>query len=84
MLRVATTESQLGSWEGTVRAAAELGVPDEVVSVDGAEARARCASPLFLGGALYRLTATVQPARLALGLRSRLLERGVRIHERTG
>ena len=45
--------------------------------------RARCASPLFLGGALYRLNATVHPARLALGLRAKLLERGVRIHERT-
>jgi glycine/D-amino acid oxidase-like deaminating enzyme len=83
MLRVATTESQLGSWEDTVRAAAELGAPDEVVSVDADGARARCASPLFLGGALYRLNATVQPARLALGLRAKLVERGVRIHERT-
>jgi glycine/D-amino acid oxidase-like deaminating enzyme len=83
MLRVATTESQLGSWEDTVRAAAELGAPEEIVSVGADEARARCGSPLFLGGALYRLNATVQPARLALGLRARLLERGVRIHERT-
>jgi len=83
MLRVATTESQLGSWEDTVRAAEELGAPDEVVSVDADGARARCASPLFLGGALYRLNATLQPARLALGLRAKLLERGVRIHERT-
>ena len=40
-------------------------------------------SPLFLGGAALRLNATVHPARLALGLRARLLERGVRIHERT-
>jgi len=45
--------------------------------------RARCASQLFLGGAQYRLNATVHPARLALGLRAKLLQRGVRIHERT-
>jgi glycine/D-amino acid oxidase-like deaminating enzyme len=83
MLRVATTESQLGSWEEGVRAAAELGAPEEIVSVDAGQARARCGCPLFLGGALYRLNATVQPARLALGLRTKLLERGVRIHERT-
>ena len=83
MLRVATTESQVGSWDETVRAAVELGAPEEVVSVSAEEVRARCASPLFLGGALYRLNATVQPARLALGLRAKLLERGVRIHERT-
>jgi glycine/D-amino acid oxidase-like deaminating enzyme len=83
MLRVATTESQLTSWADTVRAATELGAPEEVVSLSAADARARCRSPLFLGGALYRLNATVHPARLALGLRAKLLERGVRIHERT-
>ena len=83
MLRVATTESQLGSWEPSVRAARELGAPEEVVELGAAEVRARCDSPLFLGGALQRLNATVHPARLALGLRQKLLERGVRIHERT-
>ena len=83
MLRVATTESQVGSWAENVEAAAALGAPDEVVSVSAEDVRTRCASPLFLGGALYRLNATVQPARLALGLRAKLLERGVRIHERT-
>jgi glycine/D-amino acid oxidase-like deaminating enzyme len=83
MLRVATTESQVGTWDEVVRAAAALGASDEVVSVSAEEVRARCASSLFLGGALYGLNATVQPARLALGLRAKLLERGVRIHERT-
>jgi glycine/D-amino acid oxidase-like deaminating enzyme len=83
MLQVATTESQLGSWDDTVRAAAELDAATEVIAVSAEEVQARCDSPIFLGGALYRLNATVQPARLALGLRARLLERGVRIHERT-
>jgi glycine/D-amino acid oxidase-like deaminating enzyme len=83
MLRVATTESQIGSWEDTVRAAAELGAPEEVVSLSADDVRSCCDSPLFLGGARYRLNATVHPARLALGLRTKLLERGVRIHERT-
>ncbi len=83
MLEVATTESQLGEWDDLVRAAAELGAPDEVVSESAAEIRARCDSPLFLGGAAFRLNATVHPARLALGLRRALLERGARIHERT-
>ena len=82
MLRVATTDSQVGSWDGIVEAAAALGAPDEVVSVSADQVRERCASPLFLGGASYRLNATLQPARLALGLRAKLLERGVRIHER--
>jgi glycine/D-amino acid oxidase-like deaminating enzyme len=83
MLQVATTESQLGSWDGVVGAAAALGAPEEVISVSAAEVRKRCASPLFLGGALYRINATVQPARLGLGLRASLLARGVRVHERT-
>ena len=83
MLRVATTASQVGSWDETVRAAAALGAPDEVTSVSADEVSARCASPHFRGGALYRLNATVHPARLALGLRAKLLERGLRIHERT-
>lgn len=83
LLRVATTHSQVGSWDPVVRAAAELGAPDEVVSLTGAEVQRRCASPLFLGGVLYRLNATVHPARLALDLRTKLLERGVRVFERT-
>ena len=83
MLRVATTESQLGSWDEVVGAAAALDAAEEVVALSADEVRSRCASPRFLGGVLYRLNATVQPARLALGLRARLLERGVRIHERT-
>jgi glycine/D-amino acid oxidase-like deaminating enzyme len=83
MLQVATTESQVGSWNGVVAAAAALGAPDAVTALSADEVRARCGSPLFLGGALYRLNATVHPARLALGLRANVLERGVRIHERT-
>ena len=83
LLRVATTESQLGSWDDSIRAAGALGTPDELTALGPEEVRRRCDSPLFLGGALQRLNATVQPARLALGLRAKLLERGARIHERT-
>jgi glycine/D-amino acid oxidase-like deaminating enzyme len=83
MLRVATTESQLGSWDSLVRACAEVGAPEEVVALSADEVRRRCDSPLFLGGALYRTNATVQPARLALGLRARLQDAGARIFERT-
>ena len=35
----------------------------------------RCASPIFRGGAFYPGAATVQPARLARGLRERVIER---------
>ena len=46
MLRVATTESQVGSWDGIVDTAAALGAREEVVSVSAEEVRARCVSPL--------------------------------------
>ena len=44
-------------------------------------AGARCDSPVFRRGVFVPDFATVQPARLALGLRAKLLERGVRIFE---
>jgi glycine/D-amino acid oxidase-like deaminating enzyme len=56
---------------------------ERVVALSGEEVRARCASPLFRGGVEVRVGATVQPARLAFGLRERLRERGVRIFERS-
>ena len=46
-----------------------------------AETRAVCDSPVFRSGVATRAGATVHPARLAFGLRERLLGRGVRIFE---
>jgi len=54
---------------------------DEVVALDGPAARARIASPVVRGAVYVRTGANVHPARLAFGLRARLLTRGVRIHE---
>jgi glycine/D-amino acid oxidase-like deaminating enzyme len=55
--------------------------PRHVVrALDGAALRARCDSPRFRRGLLVPDDATVQPARLALGLRSQLLDV---IHERS-
>jgi glycine/D-amino acid oxidase-like deaminating enzyme len=56
---------------------------EEVVALSEAETRAICDSPVFRGGVATRSGATVQPARLAFGLRERLLGRGVRIFERS-
>lgn len=67
-----------------VAAAAAVGAPERVQPLDEAEVRARCDSPVFRGGVLVPDFATVQPARLALGLRDRLLSRGAAIFERTG
>ena len=82
-LEVATTPAQLGAWEEALAAARAVGAGDEIAELDAGAVRAVCDSPLFLGGVSRRTAATVQPARLALGLRRRVLERGVRVHERS-
>jgi glycine/D-amino acid oxidase-like deaminating enzyme len=78
-----------GAWqEGISRRSAidlcaRLGYGDRMVALSAAETRARADSPTFEGGAFIRDAAVVQPARLARGLRRLLLDRGVRIFERT-
>ena len=64
-----------------VEAAAALGAPDRVQVLTGEQVRERCASPVFRRGVLIPDFATLQPARLALGLRRRLIERGALIFE---
>ena len=66
-----------------VEAAAELGAPDAVQELSAAQVRERCASPVFRRGVFVPDFATLQPARLALGLRRRLVERGVRVFEQS-
>jgi glycine/D-amino acid oxidase-like deaminating enzyme len=94
-----TSEAQDAAIDEVAAAARELGVgadapppespsprdapPSRVVALDAAAVRARCDSPLFRRGLLVPDDATVHPARLALGLRRRLLERGVAVHERS-
>jgi glycine/D-amino acid oxidase-like deaminating enzyme len=69
--------------EAAVEAAAAVGAPDRVRALDRAEVRAVCDSPAFRRGVLVPDFATVQPARLALGLRDRVLSRGAHIFERS-
>jgi glycine/D-amino acid oxidase-like deaminating enzyme len=83
LLEVAAAPGQEGTWDASVEAVRSVGAGDEAEVVDAAGARAVCDSPLFRGGVLWKTAATVHPARLALGLRARLLERGVRIFEHT-
>ncbi|MBI3648247.1 MAG: FAD-dependent oxidoreductase, partial [Actinobacteria bacterium] len=80
---VAASPAQVGAWDEDVRAAERLGAGDVFERLSAEQTRARCDSPTFLAGVLNREAATVQPARLALGLRRVLLERGVRIFEGT-
>jgi glycine/D-amino acid oxidase-like deaminating enzyme len=82
-LVVSAAPAQDGVGAAAVRAAAELGVPDRVVALDAGQVAARCASPVFRSGVWMPAARTVQPARLALGLRARLVERGVHVFERS-
>jgi glycine/D-amino acid oxidase-like deaminating enzyme len=82
-LDVSACQAQDGAWEGAVELARRLGATDEYVPLSREEVAARCRSPVFRGGVLMRDGATVQPARLARGLRRVLLERGVGIYEGT-
>jgi glycine/D-amino acid oxidase-like deaminating enzyme len=54
-----------------------------VRELNAAGVRARCDSPRFRRGLFVADDATVQPARLALGLRSRVRAAGVTVHERS-
>jgi glycine/D-amino acid oxidase-like deaminating enzyme len=81
-LQVSTAPAQDRVWDEPSAACRELG-EDCVQPLDPTEVAARCASPAFRGGAFYRDAATVQPARLAAGLRERLLAAGVEIYERS-
>jgi glycine/D-amino acid oxidase-like deaminating enzyme len=69
--------------EEMVSLAREVGADEELHDLSAAEVRSRCESPAFRGGAFMRDGASVQPARLARGLRRVVLERGVTIHEGT-
>ena len=80
-LQVSTAPAHDAVWEQSVRACQELGVSDAVQTLTPAEVAARCASPAFRGGVLYPGAATVQPARLALGLRERLQAAGIEVCE---
>ena len=88
-LQVSTAPAHDGVWDEAVVACRELengnrgsgGDASPVRVLDPSEVAERCASPAFRGGAFYVDAATVQPARLAQGLRARLLVAGVAIHE---
>ncbi len=79
---IATSAAQDGAWRSTVETAERLGVAEgRFVELSASEVAARCRSPVFRAGLLTPTAATVQPGRLARGLRRVLLERGVRIFE---
>jgi len=81
-LAVATQRWQLDGLAEAARAAADLGL--RVDLLDAGEIRLQLNSPTYLGGLWDRRgCATVDPARLAWGLRRACLAAGVRIYEHT-
>jgi glycine/D-amino acid oxidase-like deaminating enzyme len=82
-LQASTAPHFDSSWDPVVAACAELGEEGRVEVLDRDAVRARCDSPIFRCGAFYPMGASVQPARLAAGLRDRVVAAGVEIHEHT-
>src|ERR1700709_431836 len=80
-MRVCTAEGHDHVWVEALAACRELGVDDAFEALSPAQVAERCASPVFRGGVFYPRAATVQPARLAFGLRERVRELEVEICE---
>ncbi len=66
---------------GAPRGAAPVTASAPLVPLDAAGTRARCASPLLRRAVYAPGDATVHPARLALGLRDRVIRAGARVFE---
>ena len=80
-LQTSTAPAWDDAWDPVASACAELGEPEACLPLSADEVRARCDSPLFRGGALYPGAATVQPARLALGLAGAVRAGGTQVFE---
>ena len=82
-LGAASSEAQIGYWAENVMAADRLDMPELFRVVDRESVRELIDTPRLHGGIYTSMGATVQPARLARGIRRALMERGVRIHEQS-
>ena len=84
MLGIKTGNWQTGfGRDGAFELCERLGLRDRLRAVSAEQARAFADSPRVLGGTSVPDGAICHPARLARGIRRLLLERGVRIYERT-
>ena len=81
MLMVSAAPAQDAAVEHAAAAAADAGVPEQVVPLDGDQLASRIRSPVFRRGVFFPDGATVQPARLVRALRGRVLAAGVELHE---
>ncbi len=82
-LHVSTAPAHDGSWGAALDACRELGASEALQPLSAAQVAERCVSPAFRAGATSPTSASVQPARLASGLRDRLRAAGVEVYERS-
>jgi glycine/D-amino acid oxidase-like deaminating enzyme len=80
---VSTSAAQDEAWQELAEVSRKLGAEQEYTELSPDELAKRFRSPVVRGAVLMPGAAHVQPARLARGLRRALLQRGVRIFERT-
>lgn len=80
-LNVSTAPAFDGSWERNLLAMREAGIVDGPRELTRDEVRQICDSPAFRSGVHYGAAATVQPARLAFGLREAIDRLGVEVFE---
>lgn len=80
-MQVSAAPAQDGVWDKAVDACARLGVPDQALPLEAEQVRARCDSPRFRSGVFFPTAATVQPARLGLGLAARLRTLGAQLFD---
>jgi glycine/D-amino acid oxidase-like deaminating enzyme len=76
----ATSEAQMGAWDTGVSYAESLG-SNAYQRLETDKVREIAGTAAYVGGVLDTSAATVQPARLARGLRTVALKQGVRIFE---
>ena len=80
-LNVSTAPAWDGTWESNLEAMRSAGVTEGPRELTTPEVQAICASPAFRGGVHYGAAATVQPARLAFGIRDANRDLGVELFE---
>jgi len=80
-LLVSAAPSQDGFWDRAVAACAAVGAAAQYHALTAAQVRERIDVPVLRAGAALHAAATVQPARLALGLRERVRARGADVFE---
>jgi putative aminophosphonate oxidoreductase len=81
-LWTATAPAHIGVWDSVVKLCEQHGV-DAFERLTPKEVARRAGSDRHLAGVFEARAATVQPAKLARGLRAAALSLGVRIHEHT-